>query len=59
MLEDIGVEDSDLDSQIINTLSHKNIYFYESDELVPDNRVLFTEVLQKLMDKYHFVLHAE
>ena len=59
VLEDIGVEDSDLDSQIINTLSHKNIYFYESDELVPDNRVLFTEVLQKLMDKYHFVLHAE
>ena len=59
VLEEIGVEDSGLESQIINTLSHKNIYFYESDELVPDNRALFTEVLQKIMDKYHFVLHAE
>lgn len=39
--------------------SHKNIYFYESDELVPDNKALFTDVLKKLMDKYRFVLHAE
>jgi len=59
VLEEIGVEDAGPDSQIINTLSHKNIYFYESDELVPDNKALFTEVLQKLMDKYRFVLHAE
>lgn len=59
VLEEIGVENAGPDSQIINTLSHKNIYFYESDELVPDNKALFTEVLQKLMDKYHFVLHTE
>lgn len=59
VLEEIGVEDAGPDSQIINTLSHKNIYFYESDELVPDNKALFTEVLQKLMDKYRFVLHSE
>ncbi len=59
VLEEIGLEDAGPGSQIINTLSHKNIYFYESDELVPDNKALFTEVLQKLMDKYRFVLHAE
>lgn len=59
VLEEIGVENAGPDSQIINTLSHKNIYFYESDELVPDNRALFTEVLQKLMGKYRFVLHTE
>jgi hypothetical protein len=59
VLEEIGMEDVGHDSQIINTLSHKNIYFYESDELVPDNRALFSEVLQKLMNKYGFVLHAE
>lgn len=59
VLEEIGVEDIGPDSQIINTLSHKNIYFYESDELVQDNKELFTDILQKLMDKYHFVLHAD
>lgn len=59
VLEEIGVEDPGPDSQIINTLSHKNIYFYESDELVQDNKELFTEILQKLMSKYRFVLHAD
>lgn len=59
VLEEIGIEDAGPDSQIINTLSHKNIYFYETDELVPDNKELFTEILQKLMHKYRFVLHAE
>ena len=59
VLEEIGVEDAGPGSQIINTLSHKSIYFYESDELVPDNKALFTEVLQKLMGKYRFVLHTE
>ncbi len=59
VLEEIGVEDTGPDSQVINTLSHKNIYFYETDELVPDNRELFTEILRKLMDKYRFVLHSE
>lgn len=59
VLEEIGIEDAGPDSQIINTLSHKNIYFYETDELVPDNKALFSEVLQKLIDKYRFVLHSE
>jgi hypothetical protein len=59
VLEEIGVENAGPDSQIINTLSHKNIYFYETDELVPDNKALFSEVLQKLIDKYRFVLHTD
>ncbi len=59
VLEEIGIEDAGPESQIINTLSHKSIYFYESDELVPDNKELFTDILQKLMNKYRFVLHAD
>ena len=58
VLEEIGIEDAGTDSQIINTLSHKNIYFYESDELVPDTKALFTDVLGKLLDRYRFVLHT-
>lgn len=59
VLKEIGIEDSGTDSQIINSLSHKKVYFYESDELVQDNRALFSEVLTKLMDKYNFILHLE
>ena len=59
VLKEIGMEDTGPDSQIINTLSHKNIYLYESDELVQDNKELFTEILDKLMDKYNFVLHVD
>jgi len=58
VLEEIGVNNPENEARILNTLSHKNIYFYESDELVEDNRELFTEILEKLMAKYNFVLHA-
>ncbi|HOX13959.1 MAG TPA: AAA family ATPase [Spirochaetia bacterium] len=59
VLQVIGVEDSDTYSQTVNTLSHKNIYLYESDELVEDNKRLFSDILGKLMDQFKFVLHAE
>jgi len=59
VLEQIGVTDPDEIARIVNVLAHKNVYYYESDELVPDTQELFTEVFQKLIDKYHFVLHTE
>lgn len=58
VLDEIGVEDVEDEARILNTLSHKNIYFYETDELVPDNKGLFEEIFDKLMNKYKFVLHA-
>jgi hypothetical protein len=39
-------------------LAHKNVYYYESNELVPDNRAIFDDVFEKLMTKHKFVLHA-
>ncbi len=59
VLTEIGVSEPDNNAQILNTLSHKNIYFYESDELVEDNKALFKEILEKLLSKYGFVLHAD
>lgn len=59
VLEQIGFEDPSEIASIINTLSHKNVYYYASDLLVPDNVTTFSDVLDKLQDKYRFVLHAE
>jgi hypothetical protein len=59
VLEQIGIEDPDRIANIVNTLSHKKIYYYESDQLVPDNRDAFDDILEKLSQKYNFVLHVD
>lgn len=58
VLEQIGVEDSDRAVDIVNRLSHKNVYYFESDDLVQDNEELLVEILDKLKAKYQFVLHS-
>jgi len=57
VLEQIGIEDKDETARIINILSHKNVFTYESDEMLPDTRSLFDQVLDGLRNKYKFVLH--
>ncbi|NLP61219.1 AAA family ATPase [Paraburkholderia sacchari] len=59
VLGQIGIDDANDTADIINTLSHKRVYYYESDHLVPDRRRMFETVLTKLQEKYNFVLHAE
>ncbi len=46
-------------TDIVNALSHKKVYYYESDFVVKDNLAIFDEVIDGLLAKYHFVLHAE
>ena len=58
VLEQIGIDDVDRVSRIVNTLSHKNVFRYEAKELVPDNEELFLDVFNKLKKKYNFVLHV-
>lgn len=58
VLEQIGIDDVDRVSRIVNTLSHKNVFRYEAKELVPDNEELFLDVFNKLKNKYNFVLHV-
>lgn len=57
VLEQIGIDDADLVANIINTLSHKKVYYYESDELGPDSKEMFESVFTKVKAKYNFVLH--
>ena len=57
VLKQIGIEDPDEVARIINILSHKNIFTYEGDEMVPDTRNLFDKVFEGLREKYNFVIH--
>ena len=57
-LERIGFEDANEIARIVNILAHKNVYYYESDLLVPDSLALFEEIYEKLNAHYAFVTHA-
>ena len=57
-LELIGFEDAEEIARIVNVLAHKNVYYYESDLLVPDSLALFDEIVEKLNTRYAFVTHA-
>ena len=57
-LERIGFEDAEEIARIVNVLAHKNVYYYESDLLVPDSLALFDEIYEKLNTRYAFVTHA-
>jgi len=58
VLRQIGIEDYDEIANIINTLSHKRVYYYESDELTSDSKTIFDSVFTNLKSKYNFVLHS-
>lgn len=58
VLQQIGFTNPGRVAQLINTLSHKNVYYFESDDLGPDNLKLFEDVFQGIKQKYNFVLHA-
>lgn len=58
VLTQIGVEDVENAANVINSLSHKNAYYYQSDLMAPAVEEVFRDIFRKLIDKYHFVLHA-
>lgn len=58
VLEQIGITDVDEVARIVNTLSHKTVYYFESDDLAPGNKTMFEKVFMGIKDKYNFVLHA-
>jgi wobble nucleotide-excising tRNase len=58
VLNEIGIEDTDEVSNIVNALSHKNVYYFENAVMSSDNENLFKNIFDKLKDKYKFVLHT-
>jgi hypothetical protein len=59
VLNQIGINESNRIADIVNALSHKKVYYYESDIVVKDNLDIFEDVMTGLRSKYNFVLHAE
>lgn len=59
VLERIGINDAKETMNIVNTLSHKKVYYYESDLLKDEPRRMLESVLDKLQAIFHFELHLE
>jgi hypothetical protein len=59
VLEQIGIADREKAALIVNALSHKNVYQYQTEVMNPDNESFFREVFSKVMTKYQFVLHGD
>jgi len=58
VLQQIGIADVEEVAGIMNTLSHKKVYYFESDDLNADSLAMFNKVFLGLKDKYQFVLHT-
>ena len=58
VLERIGFDDGEEVARIVNALTHKNVYYFEVDLLVPDSLELFETIYGKLNAHYAFVTHA-
>lgn len=56
VLEQIGYSKEEADRIAIedNALTHRNVYFPQSDVMVPDNKNLLKEVFNRIIEKYHF-----
>lgn len=53
VLRQIGIHDDKIPN-MVNVLSHKNIFIYETDIMVPANKEIFIEILNALFIKYQF-----
>ncbi|WP_431112482.1 AAA family ATPase [Variovorax paradoxus] len=58
VLKQIGIDDEDEVATIINTLSHRKVYYFESDDLNSDSLATFEKVFTGVKQKYQFVLHT-
>ena len=57
VLKEIGIDSPADAANMVNALSHKKVYYYESDELSPVDRQYFDTILKALLARYNFVLH--
>ena len=53
VLRQIGIHDDKIPN-MVNVLSHKNIFIYETDIMVPANKEIFIEIINALFIKYQF-----
>ncbi|MDB5268916.1 MAG: anticodon nuclease [Hymenobacter sp.] len=58
-LEQIGITDANRVADIINALSHKRVYYFQSTLMNEQEEEIFQDVFTKLKEKYRFELHAD
>lgn len=58
VLNQIGITEPSRVADIVNALSHKKVYYFDSDIVVKDNLDIFEDVMGGLIAKYNFVLHT-
>jgi len=56
-LQCIGYTNADEISRIVNSLTHKNVFYYDSVLPVPDHQELFYEIMRKLIAHFKFISH--
>lgn len=56
VLKKIGFDAPGEVARIVNSLSHKKVYYYESDMVSEPDKVMLIEIFNKLKEKYYFVL---
>jgi energy-coupling factor transporter ATP-binding protein EcfA2 len=56
-LEQIGIVNVEETGNTINSLSHKDAYHLQFNEMSPQEEALFKDVFQKILNKYKFILH--
>lgn len=56
VLEEIGYTKEEADRIALedNALTHRNVYFPQSDVMVPDNKDLLKDIFKRIVEKYHF-----
>ncbi len=59
VLEQIRISDTNETTKILNTLSHKNRYYFEPATMNTDSKEMFEQIFDALKDKYQFELHTE
>lgn len=54
VLDKIKYDNADMVADMTNTLSHKNIFSLYDEDISPDMVKIYTELLQKIKEKYEF-----
>jgi hypothetical protein len=54
ILEKIGVVNPNNTLEMINSLSHQNVYRNQFNEMSPEQEAIFKDVLTNIKDKYNF-----
>lgn len=55
-LSQIGVGSPDIVATVINTHSHKSVYYYQTEIMNDTDQTYFNDILTKINEKYQFVI---